>query len=189
MKTLRRIAAPTYALAAIFVFFTGLELLQATWPPKIGEVAWRVVAIGLVSRTLLTPLLGLLLAFAVALFLEQRRVLRGLAIANGALAALLLIAMAVFALDALQMRTQIGPLSRQMYQVSVGLSLVKLSITLAFLTGMALIQWRAAAALERGAQHAASPESPVVWRASGRFTPPAPFDAQSAISNQPANEE
>jgi hypothetical protein len=183
MKHFRKLALPVYCLAAILILFAVMELAQATWPPRPKELAWRVVAAGLLSRTLVTPILGLVFAFAGALILEQRRVLRTLAGVNVALCLVLVIGLVVFGMDAVQMRTIVGPNSRTAYDLALMLSMSKFAIGLVFLVVLTASEWRAASILSRGAGHSATTTMPFMRHStrqpafSGSEPAAAPSDA------------
>ena len=59
------------------------ETLLAVWPLQSGDAAWRYGAVGLFSRALMTPLLGLLLAVCLALYVRHRVLLLAFAVVSG----------------------------------------------------------------------------------------------------------
>jgi hypothetical protein len=125
----------------------------------LRDVTWRVTAAGLVSRSLVTPLLALVLAYVVALVLEQARVLRALAVVSGLGAVGLLAAIGLFAMDALVVRTQITAPSRPAYDVAVMLAFVKLSVGVVLLAGLVVAGWRAASTVATGGGRLATKSS------------------------------
>ena len=145
MLSLRPLAVPTYLVAGILVLFpmvdTGLGLL----PAAPGEVSWRFGATGLFSRALMTPLLGLLLACGVALLLNQPRTLRALAVVNGAVTVVIVAAVALFLLDALQMRGQVRPDALVSFDVATAVALAKYAIAGAVTSAFAITGWKASA--------------------------------------------
>ncbi len=106
MNQLRRVAAAAYLLAALLIVFTSMDLVQSVWPIRAGDVQWRVLSVGLLSRMLITPLLGLVVAYFAALLMEHRRVLRTLAVLEALLAVLLVVGIGFYALDALELRAR-----------------------------------------------------------------------------------
>ena len=115
---LRHIAVPAYSVAFLLVFLPLLDTTLSVFPPRFGEVAWRFGAAGLFSRALLTPLLGLLLAFAVGLMLEHRRVLRALSLFSAFVAVVIVGAIGLFLLDAAQMRSQVVEQAKTPFDVA-----------------------------------------------------------------------
>lgn len=172
MNHLQRAGASAYGVAALLLIFTLLDLVQATWPARPGDDSWRVITAGLLSRVLVTPVLGLLLAFAAALLLNQPRVLRALAVANVLLVAALGIGLAFFALDALQVRSRVALDTRGTYDLGLALSFVKYGAVILLLALMAWSEWRSGGSLGRtGARR--TRQTPLVFRQAARRVEPA----------------
>jgi hypothetical protein len=169
MNHLQRVGASAYGVAALLLIFPLLDVLQAVWPPRLGEVSWRVIAAGLLSRVLVTPVLGLLLAFAAALILSQPRVLRTLAVVNALVAVLAAAGLAIFGLDALQVRNQVGMDARGSYDLGLLLSFLKYGVVLLVLALMAWSEWKSAASLGRTSGRR-SRHTPLVLRQTPRRT-------------------
>lgn len=141
----KHLAAPAYAVAALLVLFPLLDTALSVLPPRPGEVAWRFGAAGLFSRAVMTPLLGLLLAFAVALLLEQRRALRLIAVVSGLTAALLATALGLFLLDSLQMRSQVAADAKSTFDVATVVAIGKYGVGVVLLALFSAKGWRASA--------------------------------------------
>jgi hypothetical protein len=102
---LRPLAWAAYAVAFLLITLPMVDLLLSVWPLRFGQANWRFGTAGLLSQALLLMLLGMLLALATAALVGHRRVsqvLAGLALAGSALGAL---AMLMFGLDGLQVRS------------------------------------------------------------------------------------
>ncbi|HSJ25424.1 MAG TPA: hypothetical protein VK929_12175 [Longimicrobiales bacterium] len=150
MDQLRKAAVPAWIIAGILVLYPALDVLQAVWPIRLGDVGWRVVVAGLVSRVLVTPILGLGLAFALAVWLKQRRVLRALSLVCGGVAVMLVMGLGVFALDALQMRRMVATEGVQgNYDLGLVVSFLKYTIALGLLGVLAAVQWKTAQAMPK----------------------------------------
>lgn len=163
MNHLRRVAAPAYFLALILVLSTGLDLVQSIWPLRIGDVQWRVLSIGLMSRMLIPPLLGLVLAYVAALLAEHRGVLRTLAVVDGLLALGLLAGLGFYALDALELRARLAQ-GNQNYDLGISFSFVKYLLGFALLVWLTIGQWRSASGMRKGGRRqAAEPATAVVF--------------------------
>lgn len=136
-------AGPAYAVAFLLVFFPLLDTALSVWPLKPGDVLWRFGAVGLLSRSLMTPILGLLVAFSVAYLREQPRVVRTLSVLSGVTAIAIVLATGVFILDALQMRVQVQPGARSGFDMATAAALVKYALGALVLMGFAVAAWRA----------------------------------------------
>lgn len=143
MPGIRRFAVAGYLVALVLVLFPFVDVSVATWPPRISEAAWRFGAAGLLSRVLITPMLGLLLASLLALLLEQRRTLRVFSVLSGVAALVLTGLVVLFVLDVLEMRTQVRPEAKAGFDAASLAALAKYGlstlIALAFMVG----GWRA----------------------------------------------
>jgi hypothetical protein len=91
--------AALYAFALVLVTSPLIDLLSTAWPPRFGDLSWRYGFFGLGAGYLHTPLIGLVLAAAVAYWREHRRVLRALGLASVAAAGVLVPVLALWPLD------------------------------------------------------------------------------------------
>lgn len=137
MSPLRQMAGPAYLVAAVLILFPPFELLQEVWPLRWLDINWRVSMVGALSGKVVLPLLGLLLAFALALFLEQWRAVRALAWLNLALIAALVIGLGWYGYDALRLRGDLPRNAHRAYDLGVVVSFAK--YTLGLLVLMALV--------------------------------------------------
>lgn len=151
MNHLRRVAVPAYFVAAIIIVFTALDLVEGILPVHPSDARWRVLSIALLSRRLLLPLVGLVLAYGSALLLGQARTLRALAALDAVVALVLAIGVAFYMLDSVTVRARLDDAGR----LGVLISLAKFGFGFAMLALLAFSQWRAAGAVERAdRQHA-----------------------------------
>jgi hypothetical protein len=155
---MRRIALPAYLVAFLIFLFPLLDTAMSVWPPQPGEVAWRFGAAGFFSRALMTPLLGVLNAFAVSLYLERRTVLRALAIASGIAVVMIVGVMGMFMLDALEMRSKVALGMKFAFDVASVVALVKYGAGMLVALAFAVVGWRASkrAAAPKGARKGAA---------------------------------
>jgi hypothetical protein len=93
-----------YVFAALLVLSPLMDLVSTVWPPRPGDFSWRYGFLGLLAGYLHTPILGLVLAMAVAFWQGHARALRITGALGCAAGVALLLAMGVFALDVVQMR-------------------------------------------------------------------------------------
>jgi hypothetical protein len=139
----KHLTVPAYAIAFLLILFPLLDTALSVFPPRFGEVAWRFGATGIFSRTLMTPLLGLLLAFAVALLREQRKMQRAIAIVSALAAVVVIGAMGMFVLDAVQMRVQVRPQAKTAFDVASLVALGRFTLGLLILVAFAISGWQA----------------------------------------------
>jgi fumarate reductase subunit D len=126
MKPPRHLALPAYLVALLLVAFPAMDTALAIAPARSGELAWRLGSAGLLSRALMTPLLGLLVALGVAAALEHRRVLIGLAGVAGMLVLGILSILPVVLLDTVEMRSLIAARGRATFDVAAMATVAKL---------------------------------------------------------------
>jgi len=107
------VALGAYVLALSLVLGPLVDLVTTVLPARLGDVSWRYGFLGLAAGYLHTPLLGLGLATGVAIWQEDRRLLRVLGILATIGAAVLVLVMASWALDVLQMRELREPEARR----------------------------------------------------------------------------
>jgi len=142
-----------YGVALAFVLPSLMEFALVTFPYRFAEANWRFGAAGLLyNSVVVSPLFGLGLAALVGYFLEQRGVLRTVAIIAFVLAAFLLISFPFFILDFLQLRTQVNPSGRQAYDfVSLKAAITGAVMALAAL-GLGIGAWRSTPPAVTGAK-------------------------------------
>lgn len=102
------VVAGLYVFAATLVLSPVSDLASTVWPPRFQDLGWRYGFLGLAAGYLQTPLLGLILAMAVAFWRDQGQVLRFSAGVSLGAAIVLLAAMAMFFMDVFAMR-QVRP--------------------------------------------------------------------------------
>lgn len=140
---MRRIALPAYLVAVLVFLFPLVDTSMSVWPPQPGEVAWRFGAAGFFSRALITPILGVLIAFAVALLLEHRRVLRAIALASAVVAVMLVGVIGMFMLDALEMRSKVVEGRMFAFDVASAVALMKYGAAVLVALVFAVVGWKA----------------------------------------------
>ena len=119
------------------------EAVLALWPFRLSETAWRFGAAGLFTQALMTPLLGLCLAAALALCLRHRAMLRFLAVLSGLVVIVILVALPLFVLDAMAVRALVDEGSGQPLNTASASAVLKMSATVLIAGAVALGGWRA----------------------------------------------
>lgn len=140
---MKHFAAPAYGVAVLLVALPLVDTLLGALPLRPSEVSWRFGVLGLVSRTVLSPLMGLLIALGVALLRSDRRALQFLALFSGMAATAVVPLIALFALDTLQMRTQLVPGAASQFDTTVTATFVKYGITFLMLALFTVSSWKA----------------------------------------------
>jgi hypothetical protein len=93
-----------YLFAAVLISSPLIDLLTTAWPPRPTDLSWRYGFFGLGAGYLHTPLIGVVLALAVAYVQEHVGALRALGVASLSVAVVLLPVLALWPMDVLQMR-------------------------------------------------------------------------------------
>jgi hypothetical protein len=104
----------------------ALDLASNLLPFAPGNLRWRYGAVGLTTGFLLTPLLGVALASAVAVQLEHRRMRGVLRVLHALTVIAFLLAAGLFALDVLQLRPAVLPESRPEFDIGAMKAMLKL---------------------------------------------------------------
>ena len=159
MRQLRLAAGPVYLTACILVLLPFLETLLTLWPFNPGLVQWRYGAVGIGSRALMTPALGLLMILIMAAWTENRSLLRWYSIFSLVGAVVLVLLIPLFALDVVQMRSNARPEALATFDVSAGVAFIRLLAVAGVMTAFFLASRRMAR--DDGAR-SRPPRSPVV---------------------------
>ena len=112
------------ALILIPMFDAGTSIL----PFRFGEARWRYGSVGLLSNSLLIPMAGVLIVFAVATTHNHRRALRALGAGAAVSSVLCVLAIFLFALDAVQSRAGLRPEMQTAFIVGSSTAAAKLLI-------------------------------------------------------------
>jgi len=174
MKPYRRLAWPFYLTGLAIILVPAVEYVLTVLPLSPTILSWRVGAVGLLARSVLTPLVGLVIILGTATFLEHVWVQRAVMVAGFAGALALILTIFLFGLDLLQFRGQVREAARRAYDASSAMILLKLfaeAVVLGAFGFSGRLMTRHAAAHE--ARHAAP--APLIARAEhSEGAPPAP---------------
>jgi hypothetical protein len=174
MKQHHYLAWPLYLTGLMVVVFPAVEFVLTVWPLSPGVLSWRYGTVGLLSRSITTAMVGLVIILGTATLLEQTRVQRAVSVLGFVGAAVLLLALGLFALDLLQFRNQVRPAAKTAFDVSSAMAVMKLFagavVLLAFgVSGRVMARRAAARELHRSAP------APLIARPGSREeTPPVP---------------
>jgi hypothetical protein len=148
----RPLVGAVYPVAALLVLVPCIEVAAGSWPFQTSELSWRFGVAGIVLKTVVTPILGLLLAMGAAAFLEHRRVLRALSAAAMAISAAALLVAATFSMDFLQLRAMIAPQQRAGMTVASATALLMAALAVPAAAALGVGGWKATRRI--GAPHA-----------------------------------
>jgi hypothetical protein len=137
-----RLALPTYTVALLLVLFPLIDVGQTVVPFRPGAVDWRFNAVGLYSRSLIPPMLGLALAVWTSALYEHRAGQRAIAIVSGVLALATTLMLLLFALDAVQMRTQVPEAARSSLLTATVFAIFKFGLVAFVLAAFSRALWR-----------------------------------------------
>jgi len=169
MNRYHRLAWPFYLSGLAIVAFPALEFVLTILPLSPTVLSWRVGAVGLLARSSLTPLVGLVIILGIATLLEHVWVQRAVMVVGLVGAAAFLLTALLFALDLVQFRGDVRETAKRAYDASSAVVVLKLlaetCVLAAFGASGRLLTRRAAA---HAAHHAAP--APLV----GRQEPPEP---------------
>jgi len=135
---------PGYIVAALLILIPIIDTGLSAVPFHPSNVGWRFGAVGVYSRALMTPILGLWILLALAALFEHATVLRIAAIASGILGIILIGILALFALDAVQLRSSVAVQIRKGFDVSTLVAMAKYAVAAVFLLLVARVSWKAA---------------------------------------------
>ncbi len=108
----RTLSHALYVVAAMLIVIPLSDALPVLWPLRAGTTEWRFGVVGILSGALTLPLLGAFLVLAAAGLLGHRQVLAVAAWLAFVLAAVLVLAAGLFAMDFIEVRARLRPEAR-----------------------------------------------------------------------------
>ena len=157
MRYEQKVVLPAYALALIMIFFPVIDFVLQVWPPVLQQSSWRFGAIGIVSRLLITPFLGLFVILVVATWREHLRVLQAFTLLNALLVLVFLALAVVFTLDGLEVRALVTPETAERFDQTALVGLFKLALAPALALLYALGGWKISRSIAKAARANAGP--------------------------------
>ncbi len=114
-----------YLFLAILFFWPVVDLFSNTWPLQPGNIQWRVGFMGLFTAYLQTPLLAMVLSMALAFVLSHKVTLKVFSVFCFLGVVVMGIAVGLFALDAIQLRSGIPEENRAGFNAGIILTELK----------------------------------------------------------------
>lgn len=139
--------AGLYAFAVVLVVSPVVDVGTTVFPFRPGDLSWRYGALGIVPGYIHTPLLGLAIAFCLAIWFRHARTLRWLSILTLLAAVAFVMAMGVFALDVVQMRGMRPPEEQGLVLAGGAIQEFKYGTATLVLALLGIGGWRTAARL------------------------------------------
>lgn len=126
MNRYRGLAWPFYLTGLAIIAFPALEFILTILPVSPTVLSWRYGTVGLLARSALTPMVGLVIILGTATLLEHVWVQRAVMVVGMVAAAAFLLTAALFVLDLLQFRVDIRAAAKRAYDASSAVVLLKL---------------------------------------------------------------
>src|SRR6185436_12992045 len=130
-------------VALALMVIPPFDALMQVLPLKPGDARWRFGTIGLMSNALMIPIVGLLIVFVGAALFEHRKLQRILGFASLILAVFILVALGLFVLDALQVKSSVTPAAQLAFKVASGTAMMKALLGIATLGAFGFAALRA----------------------------------------------
>jgi hypothetical protein len=141
MKAGRPLTAVVYATAALLILVPLGEAFAAVLPMSLWSHQWRFGAVGLFSRALMLPLVGIVLASYWAMACHHRRTLRALSGVAAVSSMILIGIIAAFALDSVQTAAQVNGPAKAAFRLATIVAMVKLVAVCAVTAMLARGAW------------------------------------------------
>jgi hypothetical protein len=151
----RSLRLPGYLVMAMLMVFSAGEVGVRSSPFRVHSPAWRLELIGSGAGAMGTVVLGLFVIYAIAAAADDRPTAYIVSSLSSLAAALCVIAIGVFSLDAIQVKTQVQSSLAHGYDVGTVWVAVRLAIAAIVLAVIAVSSIRAA----RSARREASPRT------------------------------
>jgi hypothetical protein len=148
-----RHARPLYFVALLLIGLPLLDFVGSALPLRLGSIEWRFGAFGVLSGFLLTPMLGVLVAIGAATVLGHQRVVRAIGIVSVVVGIVLVAALTLFLLDAIQLRGAVPHEQMTAFKATAARAVIKA------LAGAAAFIWIGVVGM-RGAAEEPAPAKP-----------------------------
>jgi MFS family permease len=143
MERARPLIASAYVVAFIMAAIAVADILGRLLPTQMGETAWRIGAVGIITLSVPTLLLALLITSLTAWYLEHRIFLRVVAVLSLVGAVALLGVLPFFAVDLLEMRGLVPAEGRRGFDMAMARAGLTVLGAAAALGWMSYAGWKA----------------------------------------------
>lgn len=135
--------AAAYFILLTLVLWPVTDFLTTALPFQWGRVEWRYASLGLMTVYLVTPIMGIGMAMALAFVLRHRLILRSLSVVCFLGALFLILTLLTLGLDVIQLRGMITPEGMPSLRVGSVIAGVKHFSGFAAMTLLAGAGWQA----------------------------------------------
>jgi hypothetical protein len=139
----RTVVGVLVPVALLLIVSPAADLVAALIPIRPGEVSWRFGAYGLITNSLITPILGLAIILVVSEHQEWTRSMTVTAAVCALLALMLVAGFALFVLDYIQLRQAVGRAARGPYDAAAFKAMLVAALEAGVLLAMSLAAFRA----------------------------------------------
>ena len=139
----RTVVGVLVPVALLLIASPAADLVAALMPMRPGEVSWRFGAYGLITNSLITPILGLAIILVVSEHQEWTRSMTVTAAVCAVLALILFAGFALFVLDYIQLRQAVGRAARGPYDAAAFKAMLVAALEAGVLLAMSLAAFRA----------------------------------------------
>jgi hypothetical protein len=140
-----------YSVSVVVIVFPLIDSLVGAWPLHLDSVTWRFGTLGLLSRAVMTPMLGILLGLATATLFDHRGVLLGFVGLAGLAALVSTGFLGLFLFDALDARVQVTPDAMTAFYLATAAAATKFGLGMLLFSLLALGGIKARTSLRRAA--------------------------------------
>lgn len=145
----RRLRAPGYLIIGTLTLLQLIDIEIRSWPFRTHSPAWRLGFVGTAAGAVGAPLLGLLLILAIAVASDDRAAAYAVSLVSWIATALCALAIGMFALDALQVKNDVGSSLAGQYDVGSSWVAVRMVLATVLFVVLGVSAWRAAKSAER----------------------------------------
>jgi len=131
-----------YPVGPLLAVASVIDPLIRVYPFHLGTVGWRFGTVGLLTDSLVGFVFGVVWTIAIAAILDDRRTARVLSAFMSVVAIGLLAVLALFVLDALQVRAGVQPSYKTAYDVSVIKAAATMAISFPIALAIGIAGWR-----------------------------------------------
>jgi hypothetical protein len=181
MRNTDRLTVPAYVLAASLLLVPFLDLLVQVWPMLPSQSAWRFGTLGLLSRTLITPSLGLLLLLGAALSAEHAQLLRVISALSGVISLVLFGCLALFLIDGIEVRALVAEDGKDRFDLTALVASAKLGMGFVVTFAYCVFGWRASRALTRQVDAAHAVRGPGIVASGAHRAKPEPAAERTSV--------
>jgi hypothetical protein len=160
MQRSRHLVLPLTVFGLCFMIFPPLEVLMSTMPLRPGDVGWRFGTEGLLSSSILFPLIGMLMLMGAAVLRDSGTRARIMTWLSGAICLGIVALACAFLLDAIQLRSKVPLQSLPAFDRAAMFAVLRDAGALAVAIGFWVAARRIARDQPRGGFRGAVPASP-----------------------------